>query len=102
MREETIQKLLEIERSAAYEAGKQEAQSINLGDFGYGSCRSTLVVKYFYSFLELRRWLKIYRWRNSGDNPGQLYSQSSKLLALHHCDDGQLQAIAVIDNHYDV
>lgn len=100
--EKLVEALVEDARSKAYEQGRNDAQSVDLGEFGYGSCRSRLVVKHFDSFLELRQWLKSFRWRRSGDNPGQLYSQSSKLIALHHTDDRQLQAIAVIDNHYDM
>lgn len=99
---EATAKYIERVKADAYEEGQLNATSISLGDFGYGSQRSSIVVKEFTSFLELRRWLKTYRWRRGGDNPGQLYSQGSELIRLYRTDEGSVKAVACISSYYDV
>jgi hypothetical protein len=102
LRASFIESLLKLERDKGFSEGVHSATSVRLPDTSYGACHSAVVVKSFKSFLEMRRWLKSYRWRYGGDNPGQLYAQSSELLYIMRGDDNEICAIAIVSNYYDI
>lgn len=97
-----IEKVIDVAESRGYARGKMEATSIALCQTGYGSRLASVVVYHSQSFLEVRRWLKQWRWRNSGDNPGSLYSQGSKLIHIERDDDGTLCCVALVSSYYDI
>jgi hypothetical protein len=99
---DSLDKVLEIVASKAYERGKAEATSIALGYSGYGSCDSAIVAVPFTSFLGLRNAIRDRRWRRYGDNPGQAFAGNCKLLMIHHGDDKLNVAILLCSTSYDV
>lgn len=92
---------IEQEKERAYHRGLREAQSIQLGESGYGSTHSAYVCVEFKGFQELRNAIRDRRWERRGDNPGQAYMGTCELIHLHRSDYGRT-ALLLCATHYDI
>lgn len=84
------------------EAGKLQATSIYLGEFGYGSAQSAVTVLEAKSRRELSRMVKDLNWRREGDNPGQQYGHTCQLIRTVKTDEGRWLGICIASSLWDV
>lgn len=78
-----------------------DTASIQLDESSYGACRSAYVLVTFKSLSELTRQIRDRRWRRHGDNPGQAYMGSCKLVHIHTSDYGKT-ALLLCSTSYDI
>jgi hypothetical protein len=94
-----IEALMRREFERGYSEATADCRSIKLGE-DYGTSSAVVVIEAV-SRRALTRAVDALRWRREGDNPGQAYCGTAKLL--HRRQIGShWQGVVLVTTHYDV
>lgn len=75
---------------------------IDLDESSYGATSSAVIVIRAPTRRALTRLVRDRNFRYAGDNPGQAYAWSCKLLRAIKSDSGDWQGICISSTHFDI
>jgi len=85
------------------EDGREEVTAIRLAESNYGATQSSVAVIRGKNRDEVRQKCNEHRWQKSGDNPGQIYKGTCKVIRVpKKTEEGDWEAIVIISTHRDI